>query len=141
MNREQIVKALECCSKDDCDNCPNYFGNCYANLAGEALSLIKELTEENERLQKANDVLLLMPSVADVKSDTVRKIFEEIEKFGKRPIPEAKPVYILKQRDLDEIRNKHIPRGTPPDTCASCGVVIPEGIGLYCPNCQGGNNE
>lgn len=51
LNREQIKKALECCSKDDCDNCPNDFGDCYSNLAGYALSLIKELTEENERLR------------------------------------------------------------------------------------------
>ena len=42
MNTEQVIKALECCSKDDCDNCPNGFGNCYANLAGYALALIKE---------------------------------------------------------------------------------------------------
>ena len=51
LNRDQIIKALECCSKDDCDNCPNSFGNCYSNLARDALSLIKELTEENERLR------------------------------------------------------------------------------------------
>ena len=51
LNREEIIKALECCSKDDCDNCPNTFGNCYSNLAREALSLIKDLTEENERLR------------------------------------------------------------------------------------------
>ena len=46
LNREQIVKALECCSKDDCDNCPNGFGNCYANLAGYALALIREAKYE-----------------------------------------------------------------------------------------------
>lgn len=53
MEREQIIKALECCQKDDCDNCPNDFGNCYSNLAKDALSLIKELTEENEKLLTA----------------------------------------------------------------------------------------
>jgi hypothetical protein len=44
---EEIVKALESCKKDDCDNCPNTFGNCYANLAGYALDLIHRLQEEN----------------------------------------------------------------------------------------------
>ena len=44
LNREQIIKALECCAKDDCDNCPNSFGNCYSNLAGYALALIRELS-------------------------------------------------------------------------------------------------
>ena len=52
MEREQIIKALECCKQDDCDNCPNDFGNCYSNLAGYALSLIKELTKDVERLRK-----------------------------------------------------------------------------------------
>lgn len=28
-------------------------------------------------------------------------------------------------------------KGTPPETCASCGVIIPEG-GQYCPNCEKG---
>ena len=55
MEREHIIKALECCSADDCDNCPNTFGNCYANLAGYALALIRELTEENERLRKTSE--------------------------------------------------------------------------------------
>lgn len=50
MNVVQIIKALDCCSKDDCDNCPNGFGNCYANLAGYALALIKELIEKNKKL-------------------------------------------------------------------------------------------
>lgn len=45
MTEEQIIKALECCSKDDCDNCPNAFGNCYANLARRALELIKSKDE------------------------------------------------------------------------------------------------
>ena len=40
MTDNEIIKALECCKKDDCDNCPNDFGNCYANLAGCSLDLI-----------------------------------------------------------------------------------------------------
>ena len=51
LNREQIIKALECCSEDtaDCHNCPySEFqeGNCFDNAKKDALSLIKELTEE-----------------------------------------------------------------------------------------------
>jgi hypothetical protein len=45
----EIKKALECCSKDDCDNCPNTFGNCYSNLAGYALDLINRQEAENEK--------------------------------------------------------------------------------------------
>ena len=48
MTDKEIIKALECCKRDDCDNCPNGFGNCYANLAGYALDLINRLQEEIE---------------------------------------------------------------------------------------------
>ena len=61
LNREQIIKALECCAYggdatktqvEVCLPCP-YFneGNCTDILKENALSLIKELTEENERLR------------------------------------------------------------------------------------------
>lgn len=51
LNREQIVKALECCTEGDCDGCPRYpfFGCTKANMA-VALALIRELTEEKEGL-------------------------------------------------------------------------------------------
>jgi hypothetical protein len=55
MKDKEIVKALECCKKDDCDNCPNDFGNCYANLAGYALDLINRLQEDNERLRESRN--------------------------------------------------------------------------------------
>lgn len=55
MERTEIIKALECCSKIAfCGaKCP-YFeeGGCVRKLTGAALSLIKELTEENEELVK-----------------------------------------------------------------------------------------
>ena len=53
----EIKKALECCKKDDCDNCPNDFGNCYANLAGYALDLINRLqAEEKEIWEERNRI-------------------------------------------------------------------------------------
>lgn len=52
MTDKEIIKALECCKKDDCDNCPNDFGNCYANLSGYSLDLIKRKQAEIERLRK-----------------------------------------------------------------------------------------
>ena len=76
MDREQIVKALECCSKDDCDNCPNGFGNCYANLAGYALALIRE---QDERI--AAFVIMLNKAYEfckKAKADTVRKMQERL---------------------------------------------------------------
>ena len=40
---------------------------------------IKELTKDKERLQKANDVLLLMTSVKEIRADTVRKMQERLK--------------------------------------------------------------
>ena len=70
LNREQIIKALECCGskhhsdeKYECKHCPlngHSFaeGSCYDEVLHDyALSLINELTEENERLRKRNITL------------------------------------------------------------------------------------
>jgi hypothetical protein len=62
MEKEQIIKALECCAKEraDCNECPlDGVTSCFSRVILEnALSLIKELTEENERL---NDELKKRP--------------------------------------------------------------------------------
>ena len=55
INREQVIKALECCIEGiDCTLCP-YFDkdSCPQILNENALALIKELTEENERLTES----------------------------------------------------------------------------------------
>ena len=63
LNREQIIRALECCitPRDcECDDCSlDKYGslNCKWLLMSHSLSLIKELTEENERLRKRNITL------------------------------------------------------------------------------------
>lgn len=80
LNREKIVKALECCSADDCDNCPNTFGNCYANLAGYALAIIRELTEEKERL---NDVLMETEMPFEQALDRTKWLEKENERLEK----------------------------------------------------------
>lgn len=59
LNREQIVKALDCCtSSDKSADCPigcpfGDVNSCEKNLMFHALALIRELTEENERLREA----------------------------------------------------------------------------------------
>ena len=68
MNRDDVIKALECCSTPSgkrCENCPKVTEDalCMYRLSGDALALIKELTEENER----------------VKADTVRKMQEALK--------------------------------------------------------------
>lgn len=54
MEREQIIKALECCTEQEyCVTCP-YAIECVGmeSLILDALSLIKELTEDVERVTK-----------------------------------------------------------------------------------------
>ena len=60
LNRDQVIKALECISRVGdvlCVGCDyrKYDGlACHRIGAKEALSLIKELSEENERLRAEN---------------------------------------------------------------------------------------
>ena len=58
MTDNEIIKALECCMKDDCDNCPNGFGNCEHNLAEASLDLINRQKAEIDILIRKHDVLL-----------------------------------------------------------------------------------
>ena len=78
MEKSQIVKALECCSKDDCDNCPNNFGNCYANLARYALDLINRQQAEIEGLIAGRKIL--NKCVSKVKAEAIKEFAERLRK-------------------------------------------------------------
>ena len=109
LKREQIIKALECCtsghSVSACmSGCPLYEKeNCdciYDDTAllKYALSLIKKLTEENERLKNSITFRVVMPDekmeeikaeciarveldVKECRADTVRKMQERLTSF------------------------------------------------------------
>ena len=85
MERTEVIKALECCAKDDCDNCPNGFGNCYSNLAGDALSLIKELTEKikdlTETVKVRGEAIEELQFLATEIEEDNRKLTEENERL------------------------------------------------------------
>ena len=61
LNREQIIKALKCCSIGICGSCPydKWEAGCRDEMCGDAIALIKELTEENERLRAENTELIM----------------------------------------------------------------------------------
>ena len=88
MNDKDIIKALRCCNKDDCDNCPNDFGNCYANLAGYALDLIKRQRSEIEKLERAVSHLEdYANGVADkVKAEAIKEFADRWHKTLKEVI-------------------------------------------------------
>ncbi|MBR2342998.1 MAG: hypothetical protein IKA64_01945 [Clostridia bacterium] len=84
LNREQIIKALECCYiKKSCENCPYECGNsvCIDKLERDTLSLI---TEENERLraeneiksQKRANIFEIANAYERGQADTVRKMLD-----------------------------------------------------------------
>ena len=114
LNREQIIKALECISRTEdvlCEGCDyrKYDGlACHRIGAKNALALINELTEENERLtslcvskdviigdmnaenerlRKANEYYseleqgCYVTGVKKVISDTVRKMSKRIKEY------------------------------------------------------------
>lgn len=92
LNREQIIKALECCSsreEDTCDYCPltEISIDCGRILHSISLSLIEELTEENERLRgcvmSEEEVMDIANEATKqctliIKADTVREMKERI---------------------------------------------------------------
>ena len=65
LNREQIIKALECWTSEyGCTGCPLSEQGCFdcgqipIEISKSILALIKELTEENERLRGERDAYL-----------------------------------------------------------------------------------
>lgn len=112
---------------------------------------IEHLTETNERLQKENDVLLLMPSVADVKADTVRKMAERLKLYYNNLSGTTSPV--LTAYHIDQVAKEMldgyaepfgivdgIKRRIEQDTCVACGEAVPEGRQI-CHSCEVREND
>lgn len=82
LNREKIIKALECCSGTTCKViCPLSSVaeiNCGQLLINESLALIKELTEDNDRYKRYYFHHEYDKWEAEIKADTVRKMQEKI---------------------------------------------------------------
>ena len=82
MKDNEIIKALECCKKDDCDNCPNDFGNCYANLAGYALDLINRQKAEIEKYDQIKTLIERLWVVLSMLGKTKGKEKPTLEEFA-----------------------------------------------------------
>ena len=80
LNVEQIIKALECCEKEEksCHSCPltRDYSPCSKTMARNALALIRELTEENESLKDMNDALA--NGFETVKADIEQKMVDKV---------------------------------------------------------------
>lgn len=83
LNREDIIKALEWCSSGGaCSKCAENEANLYLSREGcmsvqmqNALTLIKQLTEENENLHAT------CTELTQKVQDVARAIFEKLEKL------------------------------------------------------------
>ena len=58
MTDKEIIKALECCVDEDCDNCPNRSGIfCIVKIESYALDLIKRQQEQLEAAANGQETL------------------------------------------------------------------------------------
>ena len=111
LNTEQIVKALGYCKSPKltkCYGCPREKedGHCMYRLNEDALALIRELTEENERLRESGVDYRNIPYIkSEVRADTVRKMQERLkaQKFTHKNFGEL--VYV---EDIDQIAKEMV---------------------------------
>ena len=114
LNSEQIVKALECCTSefDECDQCPvprelRDDCTCGTFVMKGVLALIRELTEENERLRESGVDYRNIPYIkAEAKADTVRKMQEKLKAEFKdccRYIQGNREYFIVGEELIDRI--------------------------------------
>lgn len=93
LNGEQIIKALECCANEgfqDCENCPLNIPHqpcSKVKLPRISLTLIKELTEENEtyeanELNYIRQISRLQAKVEGIKAKTANVILEQAKKYA-----------------------------------------------------------
>jgi hypothetical protein len=84
LKRDEIIKALECCSNnDECagEACPYYKTGCEKNMPKDSLSLIKELTEENERLSNRTTCQVVFPDekLEEIKNECLERVELDIK--------------------------------------------------------------
>lgn len=75
-DREQIKKDLEICGNGCWGDCPYLLADCKKELPKKALALIRELTEENEKIGIENFDLVC--ELSRIREAAVREIFEPI---------------------------------------------------------------
>ena len=111
LNAENIIKALECCTSESefCTGCP--FLECGAckqsSLLKLALSLIKELTEENEGLREDREryrlLVKAMAKVSETQRNEVIDEFADMVKEKMREVATGKRTSLIGTGWIDEI--------------------------------------
>lgn len=108
MTDNEIIKALECCNKDDCDNCP-YKRNC-KNVMCDVLDLINRQQAENERLQKKVEELseVLSESIRirykEAKSKAVKEFATRLEEYSYESMGNYGIIHmVVSVKDIDNL--------------------------------------
>ncbi len=134
MSEEKVMEALKICASHDksrCVECP-YNGWCgdtvnpHMNMQKDALEII---TRQKNLLYAAD---LAFREIYK----QLGKANLDLERYGRR-IREQKEEILDLLAKLDGAIAGH---GTPPETCTSCGDVIPEGRQV-CPTCENAKGE
>ena len=84
LNAKDIIQAMECCYTDDnnCLNCPymNDYDSC-VGLSKNALALIEQLTEENNRLRGERDAYAILKGEIATRNCELQHENEELGKY------------------------------------------------------------
>lgn len=99
LNKEEIVKSLECCRYGGrCSECSGFeMPNCQALVNENAISLINELAENNEGLNKEVDRL----SQAVLYHDG--RMVDTIKEFAERACNELQTGNIIMDKSIKDI--------------------------------------
>ena len=148
LNRDEIIKAMECCrydSGDICVECPyvdrevDVIENCQNVLFNDAISLIKSLTATNESLEAA--IVALKEECAAqaeefkrVKANTIQTFAERLKRYYDR---NDRYLGYSIAYNIDQVAQAMLNKAAPDNKCVACGDIIPEGRQV-CPGCEGG---
>ena len=100
MTDSEIIKALDCCKYDDCNNCPNVVDNCHANLIDYAISLINRQKEEIKRLKEENNHFANIGKMdSKIKSEAIKEFAERVKDL----IYEADDINPVSETQIDNL--------------------------------------
>ena len=82
IDETQVIKTLECCINDDCDNCPDSFGNCEHNAMRNALEIIKSKNEKIQYMQEEIDRFQRLDEISLRLIEENRELLRKLNKEG-----------------------------------------------------------